>query len=379
MFNNTYRTRWGFLLVSVCIIALIVWNTFSFFNQLKANERDKMQIWASAQAEFQKSDPTNADVSPIVLDILTSNNTTPMLLYSHKENTYTARNIIGKIKDTLLLTQRFSNENKPIDVVYKKEVLQTIYYGNSPIINKIKYYPAFLILILLLFFAAIYFFYKTSKSAEQNKLWAGMAKETAHQIGTPLSSLSGWTEILKSEDVNPEYIEEIEKDVDRLKTISERFSKIGSKPNLELLDVVAQTNNSINYLRTRTSKLVDFKLELPKHPIYVKLNQQLYGWTIENLVKNAIDAMKGKGKITISISTQSKNVLIRISDTGKGIEKKDFHKIFTPGFTTKKRGWGLGLSLAKRIIEDYHKGKIHILKSNLGKGTTIEIALKHEN
>ncbi|MGV6829092.1 MAG: sensor histidine kinase [Flavobacteriales bacterium] len=379
MFYNTYRTRWGFLLVSVCIIALIVWNTFSFFNQLKENERDKMQIWASAQAEFQKSDPTNADVSPIVLDILTSNNTTPMLLYSHKENSYTARNIIGGIKDTLQLTQRFSNENKPIDVVYKNEILQTIYYGNSSIINKIKYYPAFLILILLLFFTAIYFFYKTTKSADQNKLWAGMAKETAHQIGTPLSSLSGWIEILKSENVNAEYIQEIEKDVDRLKTISERFSKIGSKPNLETLDVVSQTHNSFNYLRTRTSKLVEFKLDLPEHPIYVKLNQQLYGWTIENLVKNAIDAMKGKGKITISISTQSKNVLIKISDTGKGIEKKDFTKIFTPGFTTKKRGWGLGLSLAKRIIEDYHKGKIHVLKSSLGKGTTIEIVLKQEN
>jgi signal transduction histidine kinase len=316
MLNNTSRARWGFILVSLCIIGLILWKTFGFFNELKENERNKMQIWASAQAEFQKSDPSNADVSPIVLDILMSNTMTPMVLHSHKENSYTARNVLENIKDTLLLTREYASENTPIDVVYKKETLQTIYYGNSPVINKLKYYPAVLILIMFLFFTAIYFFYKTSKSAEQNKLWAGMAKETAHQIGTPLSSLSGWTEILKSENVNPEYIEEIEKDVDRLKTISERFSKIGSTPNLEVLDMVAETRNSFIYLKNRTSKLVDFTINLPEDPLYAKLNPQLYSWTFENLVKNAIDAMRGKGEITINMQSKNQNIYLHISDTG---------------------------------------------------------------
>ncbi|MBV1922880.1 MAG: HAMP domain-containing histidine kinase, partial [Flavobacteriaceae bacterium] len=230
--------------------------------------------------------------------------------------------------------------------------------------------------IMLLFFSAIYFFFKTAKASEQNKLWAGMAKETAHQIGTPLSSLTGWAEILKIENVNPEYIVEIEKDIDRLQTITERFSKVGSVPLMEKSDVVFETKKTFDYLKSRTSKLIEFELDVPNDPLFVKMNPQLFSWTFENLVKNGIDAMKGKGKITITIETNLKSVFIRVSDTGKGIQKKNFSKIFAPGFTTKKRGWGLGLSLAKRIIEDYHKGKIKVLKSAIDKGTTIEISLK---
>jgi len=384
MQNKKALLRWFFVFLSIFIISLILWNTYVFFNQLKDNERSKMQIWAAAQNEFEQTDLNeDEDISNIVLQVLQSNSTTPMVVYSHKEDTYDVRNIEEKETDPdklrasrKQLAQQFTSEYKPIEIRFKDEVLQTIYYGNSPIINKLKYYPIALILIILLFFTALYFFFQTSKSSEQNKLWAGMAKETAHQIGTPLSSLVGWTEILKQENVNASYIAEIEKDVDRLKTITERFSKIGSTPTLTKMDIVAETRQSFDYLKSRTSKLIEFELHLPVNPVYVQLNSQLYGWTIENMVKNAIDAMKGKGRVTISIEATSKYARLLISDTGKGIQKRNFRKVFNPGYTTKTRGWGLGLSLVRRIIEEYHRGKIRVLKSSLGEGTTMEILLK---
>ncbi|MCB0447511.1 MAG: HAMP domain-containing histidine kinase, partial [Gelidibacter sp.] len=215
-----------------------------------------------------------------------------------------------------------------------------------------------------------------SKIATQNKLWTGMAKETAHQIGTPLSSLVGWTEILKSENVNPSYLLEIEKDINRLQTITDRFSKIGSVPTLQKADIVKETVDSYEYLKARSSDLIDFEIHAPDTEIFVDLNQQLYRSTIENLVKNAIDAMKGKGKLKIIITTDDKYVKINVIDSGKGIPKHLYNKIFEPGFTSKKRGWGLGLSLAKRIIEDYHNGRIKVAQSEIGKGTTMQISLK---
>ena len=378
MLKNTALTRWFFVIVSLSIITLIMWNTINFFNQLKENERKKMQLWAEAQYNVQENNVLNSDalINDVVLRVLQSNTTTPMILYSHKEGNYDVRNIAKKKIDTLKLVKQFSNEYKPIEVYFNEELLQTIYYGNSPIINKIKYYPAMLILIMLLFFIAIYFFYRTSKVSEQNKLWAGMAKETAHQIGTPLSSMVGWIEILKLENVNSEYVIEMEKDIDRLKTITERFSKVGSVPTITKRDLVEETKIALDYLKSRSSRLIGFDLITPDEPLMVRLNPQLYSWTIENLVKNAIDAMKGKGDITIEIEKNAKFALVKLTDTGRGISKRDFSIIFKPGFTSKKRGWGLGLSLAKRIIEEYHKGKIRVLKSTSDKGTTMVIALR---
>tara|TARA_R110000787_G_scaffold15134_1_gene46759 strand:+ start:289 stop:1374 length:1086 start_codon:yes stop_codon:yes gene_type:complete len=359
-----------------------MWNTFSFFKVLKENELTKMEIWATAQKDIKKSDQLKLSFSETSLEVLQSNTTTPMISYSPKEETYIHRNIPENKIDTQKkrdeLIKRFTEEYEPIEVFYNEELLQTIYFGNSPLINKIKFYPIALIFIMLLFFFAIYFFFRTAKASEQNKLWAGMAKETAHQIGTPLSSLVGWAEILKSEDVNPDYILEIEKDIDRLKTITDRFSKVGSVPTMEKTDVVKETKASFDYIQRRSSKLINFSIDIPDTPLVVNLNPQLYSWTIENIVKNGIDAMKGKGDIEISITTNLKSAFIRISDTGKGIPKKDFNKIFRPGFTSKKRGWGLGLSLAKRIIEGYHKGKIKVLKSSPTEGTTMEIMLHLE-
>ena len=286
---------------------------------------------------------------------------------------------IKSLKENYIIKQLdvMKNQNDPILVSHNKgNVKQLIYYRDSDLLTKLKYYPVALILILFLFASVIYLFFKSNKVAEQNKLWTGMAKETAHQIGTPLSSLLGWIEILRLENVDENTVTEIEKDVTRLNTIAERFSKIGSNPVLKKHNIVEATRNSFLYLQSRSSKQIEFKFKSLNEDIPIQLNIQLYSWVIENLVKNAIDAMEGKGKISLSIIEYDNDVSILITDNGKGISKNLQQKIFTPGFTTKKRGWGLGLSLAKRIIEDYHNGKISVLKSEIGKGTTFIISLK---
>jgi len=345
--KNYFRFIFSFL--SIVTVGIILWNTYFFFNQLKDNERNKMEIWASAFEELLQEENLENNLSQLPLNVIKSNTTTPMILYSYgEENTldtdwtlkYDIRNIdeekVKTEEQTQALIEKFKNQYTPIDVSYKGEIFSTIYYGNSSIINKLKYYPAAIMLIILLFVALVYFFFKTRKASEQNKLWAGMAKETAHQIGTPLSSLIGWTEILRSEHLNPEYISEIEKDIFRLQTITDRFSKVGSMPDLTKKDVVAETIKSFDYLKARSSKLIEFELQIPDDPIYVSLNKQLYSWAIENLVKNAIDAMKGKGKIIIRLEKNTKFVHILVSDTGKGIPKGDFNKILNPVLPQKK-------------------------------------------
>ena len=386
--KNRQLVRWIIIIASFGIISLILWNTYTFFQKFKEEERTKMEIWSNAQKIF--SDDENNPNFDFLLTILNSNTTTPILVINADGSTGNYVNIdsgnedelkyIKKNKETLI--KQFESENIPIEISYidpntKKKVLASkLYYGNAPLLNKLKYYPLALLLIIFLFASVVYFFYRSSKIATQNKLWSGMAKETAHQIGTPLSSLIGWAEILKTENVNPEYILEIEKDIDRLQTITERFSKIGSLPTLVKTDIVKETRDTYEYLKSRSSKLINFTLKLPKDPIYVNLNPQLYSWTIENLVKNAIDAMKGKGDLTIVMTQLEDNVKINVIDTGKGLTKNQFKTVFEPGYTTKKRGWGLGLSLARRIVEDFHGGKIKIAQSQLDKGTIMQIAFK---
>ena len=371
--------RWIIIIASFATVSLILWKTYEFFQHFKDEERTKMENWSFAQTDLLKTNNLDVDLGNLPLKVITSNKTTPMILVN-QDGSYEFNNIDeSKVKDSVSanrLILKFKQENAPIRVKLDGRVISTIYYGNSPLLNKLKYYPLALFLIIFLFGAVIYFFYRSNKNATQNKLWSGMAKETAHQIGTPLSSLIGWTEILKSENVSPDYIIEIEKDIDRLQTITERFSKIGSVPTLEATDIIEETKNSYDYLKTRSSNLIEFDIKVPNDEILVNLNKQLYSWTIENLVKNAIDAMKGRGKLTIEISQLENNVKVSVTDTGKGIPKKDFNKIFEPGFTTKKRGWGLGLSLTKRIIEDFHDGKIKVSQSEIGKGSTIQINLK---
>ena len=337
-----------------------------------------MEILATAQKEIASDTNLDANVD-LPLKIIENNNNIPMILVNDKgeieyfQNLDSVKALNPKYLEKQLIEMKA--ENQPIEVSYKGKNKQFIYYRNSDLLNRLTYYPIALILILFLFVSVIYMFYSSNKVAETNKLWTGMAKETAHQIGTPLSSLLGWIAILKMEKVDDKYVEEIQKDVSRLNTIANRFSKIGSTPELEKENVVAITKQAFDYLESRSSKQISFSFTTSDTEIYTNLNTELFGWVIENLIKNAIDAMLGKGQLDLNIENTTKKVKITVSDTGKGMPKKLFKQIFKPGFTTKKRGWGLGLSLSKRIVSDYHKGKIFVQKSEIGKGTTFEISL----
>lgn len=379
LFKNKDFARWFIIFASITIVGMIIWNISMFYNRIKEEERNKMVIWSTALKSANEADLKGDDVS-LELEILKSNENIPIVTLDQDEVPVLVENVPQEVINNPALFDEYlakiKAENLPIEMNLGDGVKQMVYYGNSPILTKLKYYPLVLFIIIVLFSGLLYFFYDTSRTSEQNKLWAGMAKETAHQIGTPLSSLFGWLEILKSEGVNQDYLNEIEKDIDRLKTITERFSKVGSQLKLEKMDITTATRNSYEYLKARSSKLIDFEINLPEESLYVNLNEPLYSWTIENLTKNAIDAMKGKGKLEIELARSGNWIKILVKDTGKGIPSKNFKKIFQPGFSTKKRGWGLGLSLAKRIIEDYHKGKLSILYSEIDKGTIFEIRLK---
>jgi two-component system, sporulation sensor kinase D len=375
--TNTFLFKRIAVLVSLILVSLILWNTYVFFQKFKNEERVKMKILAAAQKELNTGD---LDVSvDLSLKVIENNKSIPMILVDENGAIETYQNLDSVkalnekyVQDQL---QKMKSENEPIEVSYKGKNKKFIYYRNSDLLNKLTYYPIALILILLLFLSVIYLFYSSNKAAETNKLWTGMAKETAHQIGTPLSSLLGWIAILKMEKVDDKYVEEIQKDVNRLNTIANRFSKIGSAPELKKENIVTVTKQAFDYLESRSSKQIAFSFATSDAEILTNLNTELFGWVIENLIKNAIDAMLGKGALQLRIENTSKKVKITISDTGKGMSKKRFKQIFKPGFTTKKRGWGLGLSLSKRIVADYHSGKIFVQKSEIGKGTTFEISM----
>ena len=369
-------TRWIIIATSFVIISLILWNTYSFFQIFKTAERNKMELWAQAQKTLINSD-INADIS-LPLKIIQNANIPIIVTQNNKIINY--NNIDESVKKDSVklknLLEKLKSQNEAIKMEYLPGEIQYLYYGDSSLLNKLKYYPIALLLIIFLFGALVYNFYKSTKMATQNKLWAGMAKETAHQIGTPLSSLIGWLEIMKADNVDETTISEIEKDINRLQIITDRFSKIGSEPILEKKDIIEETNKSFDYLKSRFSHQVAFEFIAPEDPISISLNPELHSWTIENLMKNAIDAMKGRGTLKIAIENDGSHIKINVTDTGKGIPKNQFNRVFEPGFTTKKRGWGLGLSLTKRIVEEYHKGKIKVLHSEVGKGTTIQILYK---
>ncbi len=390
-FSDERHLAGYFIVFAVLVITgLVLWNTSIFLQRLKKDENTKMQVWAQSYKALD-SQSLDSELSDDYLELSNiinkTNNTIPIIITD--ENGDFIMNSKGILdqnyfknlpydlneEDLASYLEDMQSENEPIAMDLQGST-QLIYYGNSSILNKLKYYPIAIALILFLLIGVVYFFFTTSKTSEQNKLWAGMAKETAHQIGTPLSSLVGWNEILKSENIEPDYIKEIEKDISRLKVITERFSKIGSIPKLDETNIVNETREAYTYLQSRSSKLINFSLQLPNEPIMVDINSQLYSWTIENLVKNAIDAMRGKGDLYVDVTQDTKRVYIHITDTGRGIPKSKFSKIFEPGYTSRSRGWGLGLSLAKRIIEDYHSGKIKVLKSEIGKGSTFQIALR---
>lgn len=368
-------TRWVIIISSFLIATLILWNTYVFFQIFKEEERNKMELWANAQKSLMNAN-LDSDIQ-LPSYIIENNKTIPLILTDKQFKVINTKNIDGLIvKDAAKIKsyfERIKTQNKPIKVNWSGNNYYWLYYGDSPLLNTLKYYPIALVLVAFLFGGVVYNFYRATKIATQNKLWAGMAKETAHQIGTPLSSLMGWLELLKIENIPQSTLQEIEKDVVRLQTITDRFSKIGSEPKLEVVDIISDTKSSFEYLQARSSKQVIFEFKAPNIPIFVAINPVLHSWTIENLVKNAIDAMKGKGKLSIEIVEGDKQVYITVIDTGSGIPKHKFKKIFEPGYTSKKRGWGLGLSLTKRIVQEYHKGKIRVVHSELGKGTTMQL------
>ncbi len=388
--QNKTLLRWILICTAFLVVSLILWNTNVFFQKFKLEERSKMEVLATAYENMNNPD---LDVSiKLEVKIIDDNKNIPMIL-TDKEGKIEGWNNLNlksdnnfqdlSTQDRIYLTKQLAimkGENEPLIIrkYNSDEIHQKIYYRDSDLLNRLQYYPLALVLILLLFGIVIYLVFKSNKVSEQNKLWAGMAKETAHQIGTPLSSLLGWVEILRMENADENTVVEIEKDVERLNTIADRFSKIGSIPKLTRHDVVLETQKAFDYYQSRSSKLVDFSLDiLNKEKIYALINTQLFSWVIENLIKNAIDAMQGKGSINIQISSKDdKYIVIDVTDTGKGIPKNLFKKIYDPGYTTKKRGWGLGLSLTKRIVEDYHDGRIYVKKSEVGKGTTFTAIFK---
>lgn len=378
LFKNTVFAKRIIVFVLFVIVSLILWNTYIFFQKFKQEERAKMEIFASAIKELTTNTDLNASVN-LETKVFENITNIPSIRVKNDGTIIEWHNLDSTKTDNrdYLNNQlaKMKTQNQPIEINYQG-ITEYIYYKDSDLLNKLTYYPIALILILLLFLAVIYMFFSSNKIAEQNKLWTGMAKETAHQIGTPLSSLLAWIAILKTENIDQDHVHEMEKDVHRLNIIANRFSKIGSVPELKTHNIIRITEDSFNYLKTRFSNQINFNFSSKTELLNANINTELYSWVIENLVKNAIDAMKGKGSLHLDISEKQKQIIITVSDSGKGIQKSQFKQIFKPGFTTKKRGWGLGLSLSKRIIEEYHNGKIFVKKSELNKGTSIQVILQ---
>ena len=376
------QSRLVILILLSATVALILWSLFRLVKQTEIDERQRMEVWALAQKQFVKDIDLNDDVDPLIFEVLTSENSIPMIVIDENDKIISFNNINPQralLNDSLLLKNTLENlkkQNDPIEIVFENAVNQRMYYGQSATLEKLKLYPSALLLLLLTIGALVYFYLRTSQIAVQNKLWTGMAKETAHQLGTPLSSLMGWVTILKSKGIEEKITTPMEADLKRLETITNRFSKIGSLPVKTETDIVSSSREVFDYLSGKVSQGIEFKFNASATTINLTVNKELYCWVIENLLNNAIDAVVGKGTIELSIVDDKDKVLIHVIDNGKGIPKQLVNRIFQPGVTTKKRGWGLGLSLCRRIIEDYHQGSIQVRSTAENKGTHFEIALK---
>ena len=367
------------LLLSAFIIGTaILWYTNNLVDDLRREERIKVNIWANATKQTTDIDNLDEDIS-FVFEVINHNKTIPVILVDdngsilyHKNFPSKKANNIDYLKSQLEIMKE---SHEPIVFEYADGKYNKIYYKDSILLTRLKIFPYVILVVISLFIVTGYFAFSNSRKSEQNKVWAGMARETAHQIGTPLSSLMGWVTLLHDQGGNEEVVSEMNKDISRLQIITERFSKIGSQPELKNQDVNTIVQRSFYYMKDRSSSKINFKLEVSDHAIFSFLNTQLFGWVIENIMRNAIDALQGKGEIKVEVKDHSKNVIIDISDNGKGIKSTQLKTVFEPGYTTKLRGWGLGLSLVKRIVEDYHKGQVYILHSELGKGSTFRISL----
>ena len=410
------KQRWklalSLLAILICVASVFVTN--KLVKELKSEETKKIEIWAQATKQLVNSS-SQGDFS-LAIKVVSENRNIPVILVDECDSILETRNIkyfsksdsltladyenirydinpIKKDSITTIKAQKLLNQYKlflretlnemresgddPIEINFIGDK-QWIYYADSELLNSLRYYPIYQLLFIFIFVFIGYMVFSSARKSEQNQVWAGMAKETAHQIATPLSSLMAWNELIK-DDKNEDMVFEMKKDLDRLETIADRFSKIGSKPKLDKHEIVSVVDKSVKYLKSRLSENTEFVLESSERELYANINKTLLEWVIENICKNAVDAMQGKGKIDISVSQNNSTIQIIIKDSGKGIDKELISDIFKPGVTTKTRGWGLGLSLSKRIIEDYHKGKLFLLDSNPNDGTSFAIFLPKES
>ena len=376
-----------FLVVAAILIAVASLVVSHFLvRDLAQEERNRMGVWAVAMRSLNNADE-NTDLN-LVLKVINENNSIPVIVMDSKGNAQTFRNVdVGgndyadSLQHAAIIGNRLLAQGKNIKIILNDSTGDYIQvcYDESLMIRRLTFYPFVQLGVVLIFVVIAIFALLTSKRAEQNKVWVGLSKETAHQLGTPISSLMAWIEILKMNYPDDELIPEMDKDVKRLQLIADRFSKIGSLPEPVPASLNEVMDHVIDYMDRRTSKKVKMIKQFPNHDVIVKINQQLFEWVIENLSKNAVDAMGVEGgQILLRVEETEDKAIVEVADTGKGIKKKDLKNVFRPGFTTKKRGWGLGLSLAKRIVEEYHHGKIWVKNSEIGKGTTFRIEIKKE-
>ena len=391
--RNIYDSRriWKMVLLamSLVLVSVFIYFSNSLVKDLAKQERERMQIWADATREMVTS--TDADVD-FLLSIIQGNHNIPVLLVDDKNNIIEQRNFkLPEPNDSLKMIDEYTAINKQflqkklnklrkttnnIEIKIDDSTHQVLYYEDSDVLRRLAYYPYIQLAVMLLFIAIAYFALISVKKAEQNRVWVGLSKETAHQLGTPISSLMAWTQMLESMGIDKEIINDMDTDVHRLSVIADRFSKIGSMPDKELTFINEAVESSLNYMRTRMPKHVTLTVHTDDEKnCGVMLCQPLFEWVMENLTKNAVDAMSGEGRIDIVVTSDAQHAHLYVKDTGKGIARKNFKNVFNPGFTTKKRGWGLGLTLVKRIIEEYHNGKIYVKDSEVGKGTTFAIEI----
>ncbi|HLP04905.1 MAG TPA: HAMP domain-containing sensor histidine kinase [Paludibacter sp.] len=378
LYELSQRLKLIFILVAIAIVSVSTLFTNRLATSLANEERKKIEIWAEATRQFIVADE-NTDIN-YISSIIEGNTSIPVIMTDSN--------------DQMLLSRNIQEPKKNINEFYKQEVaqlkakrppievkldntVQYIYYDDSLFLKQLVYFPYVQFGVIIIFLLVAFFAFSGTKKAEQNQVWVGLSKETAHQLGTPISSLLAWVDLLKLKYTEEKLITDMEKDVNRLRIIAERFSKIGSKPDLQLVSLNETLRNAVQYMANRTSQKVSIKCHFENDDdIFIRLNIPLFEWVIENLCKNAIDAMDGVGFIDINTTQKTEEVYIDVKDTGKGMDKRKFKMVFTPGFTTKKRGWGLGLSLAKRIIEEYHGGKIFVKQSEINSGTVFRIVLK---
>lgn len=383
---NIYKRKIHFkylLFLGAVIIGIgSLYYTKQLVEKLANEERKKVELWAKATKQIIDSE-NNDNSLLFLIEVIQNNETIPVIIVDENDSILQMRNLDSvKMQNPTYVRKRLTDMkdfSKPIEISLGENIKQYLYYDRSIILTKLMYYPYIQLSVILLFIIVAYLAFSSSRKAEQNQVWVGLSKETAHQLGTPISSLMAWMEMLRLKYPEQELIAEFEKDVKRLEKITQRFSKIGSKPKLANENLTEVIGSAIAYLKTRTSGKTEFSLVAPDNPVLVPLNAALFEWVVENICKNAIDAIEGYGKIKVEIIDNSKFVFIDISDNGKGIHRSKHKTIFKPGYTTKERGWGLGLSLTKRIVEEYHSGKIFVSGSEIGKGTTFRIILNRES